>query len=191
MSAIHECNICLQTIGAVNNCVTPCGHTFCFDCIMTSVAYKNTCPCCRTVICDDFEEDSDVDDSEDDDEDDYTQYDYQYDNVVVLDPGAYPLVIETYESLIDIIRRRGNFDYYIWIRGIIPLIDNQFEWETEQNEELSDTAEGIFRRSIAIFKRTRVLKDFIQKHITTIANLPRNPGEDDGSSGLGGDNPTG
>lgn len=43
-----ECCICYEMIDAnKNNCITPCGHSFCFVCIVKSMQVRNTCPCCR------------------------------------------------------------------------------------------------------------------------------------------------
>jgi hypothetical protein len=43
-----ECCICYETIDSYrNNCITPCGHSFCFICIAKSMQVRNTCPCCR------------------------------------------------------------------------------------------------------------------------------------------------
>jgi len=50
MSDPIECNICYETIGKSNSCVTPCGHAFCFKCMMLALDKKNTCPCCRAVL---------------------------------------------------------------------------------------------------------------------------------------------
>ena len=46
----NECSICLEPIGNKNNCVTPCGHTFCFECMSKSLTKSNCCPCCRTIL---------------------------------------------------------------------------------------------------------------------------------------------
>jgi hypothetical protein len=35
---------------ATNNCITPCGHTFCFQCLAKALEKNNTCPCCRAVL---------------------------------------------------------------------------------------------------------------------------------------------
>ena len=73
-----ECCICFEQIEAKNNCTTPCGHKFCFVCMMKSLNMNNTCPCCRAVLQedpDDYEEDEedeedyDYDDDDDDDDD--------------------------------------------------------------------------------------------------------------------------
>jgi hypothetical protein len=47
-----EFSICLNNIEATNNCITKCGHTFCFTCIITCLCNKNTCPYCREELID-------------------------------------------------------------------------------------------------------------------------------------------
>jgi hypothetical protein len=109
-----ECVICYDVIGDTNKCVTPCGHNFCFNCIMKSTQYNTKCPYCRTelreatsdVISDvEYEEDDDDDEDEDEDEDEdddllsnidlLTSYDL---NAGTYDDNGYynyPIVIET------------------------------------------------------------------------------------------------
>jgi hypothetical protein len=76
-----ECCICYEIIGEKNNCVTPCGHKFCFVCLTKALTNNNTCPCCREVLLESSEEDED-DESEweensftDDDDDNSDQED--------------------------------------------------------------------------------------------------------------------
>jgi hypothetical protein len=72
-----ECSICFDVIDKQkNNCTTECGHSFCFKCIATSIAYKNyTCPYCRTNIveikekAEDYEEIPYYDENDENDED--------------------------------------------------------------------------------------------------------------------------
>ena len=63
----EECCICYDAIGAQNNCTTPCGHKFCFVCMMKSLNANNTCPCCRAVL---QEKEEDLDDESEYDEED-------------------------------------------------------------------------------------------------------------------------
>jgi hypothetical protein len=68
-----ECCICYEQIGQTNNCVTGCGHAFCFKCLALAMAHKNACPCCRTKLIDvpdEDEEDEDYEESVDEEEDD-------------------------------------------------------------------------------------------------------------------------
>lgn len=60
----HECCICYETIGKSNMTVTPCGHQFCFSCLMKSMDLRNTCPCCRAPL----REEEDIIQDEDDEE---------------------------------------------------------------------------------------------------------------------------
>ena len=40
------CNICYETLGDKNTTTTPCGHKFCFQCIIKALQY----PCCRETL---------------------------------------------------------------------------------------------------------------------------------------------
>jgi hypothetical protein len=67
-----ECCICYEIIGKKNNCVTDCGHVFCFKCLATAMAHNNSCPCCRAPLVDtpdEEDDDSDYEGSDDDEED--------------------------------------------------------------------------------------------------------------------------
>lgn len=78
-----ECVICYETLQSTNLCVPPCGHEFCFKCMMQHVQRNNGCPCCRATLIECLEEDSeeeeDVEDSDvesiqDNEEDDDIPY---------------------------------------------------------------------------------------------------------------------
>ena len=78
-----ECCICYELIGKKNNCVTDCGHQFCFKCLAISMRRNNGCPICRAQLIDESETIAEVsdDDDEDDDYDDLSQdedYTYEY-----------------------------------------------------------------------------------------------------------------
>ena len=48
---VPECCICMDSINsAINNCTTPCGHMFCFQCLAKALEQNNTCPMCRAVL---------------------------------------------------------------------------------------------------------------------------------------------
>jgi len=89
----NECCICFETIGKNNNCVTKCGHAFCFECITKSLTSNNTCPCCRAVIMEvpeeNDEEESEYewdshDESDDEDEDEEEDDNDEPDNLAEL-----------------------------------------------------------------------------------------------------------
>ncbi len=47
----ENCPICLEKINEKSNFVrTKCGHSFCFDCLNSSLKTNNTCPLCREDI---------------------------------------------------------------------------------------------------------------------------------------------
>ena len=74
-----ECCICYEIIGEQNNCITPCGHKFCFVCMMKTLNINNTCPCCRTVLQEKEEEESEEEEEDTDYEDsDEEDSDYHY-----------------------------------------------------------------------------------------------------------------
>jgi hypothetical protein len=48
---VPECCICMDSINSsINNCTTPCGHRFCFQCLAKALEQNNTCPMCRSVL---------------------------------------------------------------------------------------------------------------------------------------------
>lgn len=70
-----ECCICFENIGTKNNCVTECGHKFCFKCLAMAMTRSNACPCCRQPLVDEVEvaednEEGESDYEEEDDDDD-------------------------------------------------------------------------------------------------------------------------
>ena len=91
MSAFsNECCVCFEEIGnEKNNCVTPCGHQFCFTCIAKCLGKSNCCPLCRGVLIEkdddsddddeDYEDEDDEDDSDDDDDDESSDDEYEGD----------------------------------------------------------------------------------------------------------------
>jgi len=49
---LSGCHICYEPIGLTNNCVTGCGHAFCFKCLAMAMAHRNACPLCRAKLID-------------------------------------------------------------------------------------------------------------------------------------------
>ena len=83
----EECCICYENIGAKNNCVTECGHKFCFKCLAMAMTKSNACPCCRQPLTDEPEVDEDEDESEydDEEEDDASDMSEEEDDVVSIE----------------------------------------------------------------------------------------------------------
>ena len=67
----NECVICYEIIGKTNCCVTPCGHHYCFKCLMKSMERNDGCPMCREPL---------IDPSVSEDEDDDAENDYVYED---------------------------------------------------------------------------------------------------------------
>lgn len=45
------CPVCYDEIGETNIVTTVCGHTFCGSCMFKNVQMRDSCPLCRTVLC--------------------------------------------------------------------------------------------------------------------------------------------
>jgi hypothetical protein len=63
-----ECCICWETIGEKNNCVTECGHRFCFGCMLKAMTYNTACPYCRKELLEDNPVDEEVDEEAEEEE---------------------------------------------------------------------------------------------------------------------------
>lgn len=71
-----ECPICYDNISLKNNnCITPCGHQFCFKCLMMSIARNNRCPCCRANLQEESEEPAAVNVVEENEDSSDSEYD--------------------------------------------------------------------------------------------------------------------
>jgi hypothetical protein len=75
-----ECCICLETIGVKNNCVTDCGHSFCFKCLAKSMARSNNCPYCRQPLSDESS-DTEEHDAEEESESDISEYESERESI--------------------------------------------------------------------------------------------------------------
>ena len=93
----RECVICYEPINASSNvCITPCGHEFCFNCMLKHLSQNNGCPCCRAVLVEIPEEDED---EEDEDEDEEAEEDGEEEDE---DEDEYPI-----EQLVDAFAAKG------------------------------------------------------------------------------------
>lgn len=156
MSVIKECNICYDEVGERNNCVTDCGHQFCFKCIVTALQHNNTCPCCRAPfikIADNNPDDPDeiieeVDESDDEENEieDTTDVEdivvrLQERGVTMLDVvslliGRYS---KTRDTNIDIEERIENLHNSVW-NVIVEIDDETIEQNQMQNEDIDSLA---------------------------------------------------
>ena len=95
---LMSCPVCFENIGVTNNCITPCGHTFCLICMLKCIRKNNTCPCCRTII---IEEEIQEEIQEEEDEDVFFNEDDSDDSTVYetdITPEDYNTELESYDS---------------------------------------------------------------------------------------------
>lgn len=76
-----ECAICYDVIGKTNMCVTPCGHEFCFKCMVKSYKTNDSCPLCRTTY---LEKDELLHSDSEEEDDDETLYDSDEDEDTIV-----------------------------------------------------------------------------------------------------------
>jgi len=175
MSESYEntCNICYEVVGDKNRCSTPCGHLFCFECIMKSSKKYNTCPMCRSVICEEIESVRGDDDDDDDYEDDDSEYTDEYEDVYC---GYYdgdnsfhfPIVIRSIHQLCGVLRNIGFFKETCYDETIIQVIldfqEDKYEYSSQNTEQLI-TYKDLFVDIIKVYKRSILLNQHFQKMI--------------------------
>jgi len=179
------CNICFEMMGPTNQTTTPCGHTFCFTCIIEAYKRKSTCPCCRTPFhkehVDDAEEQEEQDDAEDDESLGLDELSTQgstlrsrhYGRVDEEDCYHYPPKIETIEDLVLVLRRVGVFNEEMYLYAIMNMQDPDYDFTSSlsnpdpdiDENELAATGRDQLETAISIFKRTQVLL----RHFTDFA----------------------
>ena len=157
MSGEKDCSICYDEVGERNNCVTDCGHQFCFKCIVTALQHNNTCPCCRTTLIEVKEEEDDEseydDEDEDDEEDDEVvenDNDAEVEDIVVRlqEKGVTMLDVvslligrysKTRETDVDIEERIETLHNRVW-DVIVEADDETIEQNRMQNEDVNSLA---------------------------------------------------
>jgi len=144
-----ECCICYETIGEKNNCVTECGHKFCFKCLMMAMTRNNSCPCCRAPLTDVPDEEEDVDDDEEYDDDEDESDDEEESD----DPAPVETIVERLEkqgfTMLDMVsimlNRRSKIDVKYteeYVEGLIQKFDNiQIDADNEADEQREFAAE--------------------------------------------------
>ena len=104
-----ECPICFNPITGKNNCTTPCGHMFCFQCIAKALSNSTNCPCCRQELMENDENKSEDDDdidleapSENDSDEDYDDEDDDDDDDLSIDlksVGSIETIVERFTKM--------------------------------------------------------------------------------------------
>jgi len=109
MTELVECCICYETIGDKNNCVTPCGHKFCFVCLTKALTTNNTCPCCREVLVeaeDDSEYES-LESGEESDEESHDENGYSPEDIINIQDLPLEDITDNAEIMYDKMIQRG------------------------------------------------------------------------------------
>lgn len=151
-----ECCICWDVIGKTNNCVTECGHAFCFKCLVTAMAHNpenQTCPYCRAQLVEasknDDDDDSDWNESDDEGEDDEDEEDEGDQNVEV-EKGNVEEVVARLEkagvTMLDVVSLLYNkysktdekytIEYIQKLCDTVDTINDDVEKETQELEDM-------------------------------------------------------
>lgn len=178
-----ECAICFEEIGSSNNCVTPCGHKFCFNCIVKSTKQNNTCPCCRGPLCEPSpDEDEDEDADYEDEEAEFEEGEDEHNHTLVFgrvinDVYHLPVTINSIEELAHILQEQGvnSEDTETWVRVIIGMFMKEDEDEFIQEDNLESVSETyvneikeievMTEKAFKIFKQSLFLKKHFKKMI--------------------------
>ena len=166
------CNICFETLGPTNQTTTPCGHTFCFTCIIEAYKRKTTCPCCRTPFQTQDDEgreevlDTEYDEHPEDAEDEGSRIsNRRYGRVDEDDCYHFPPKIETMEDLVLVLRRVGVFNEEMYLYAIMNIQDPNYNFTSSlsnpdpdiDENELAANGRDQVETAISIFKRTQIL----------------------------------
>ena len=162
-----NCNICLELINKNNNSITPCGHTFCFNCIIKAMQYNSNCPCCRAPLMEVEAVEEDVE----------IQYKY---GKVIDDCYYMPVNIETFKEFYGVLDEMGTIRIsyspsllYAFIKLIYPEYDitnnlvfpiDTYRSGEGENADAEDTIDTI-KDVLFIFQRTQIIKKLIQQKI--------------------------
>ena len=167
------CNICYESLGDNNTATTPCGHKFCFKCIIESLQYRNTCPCCRAILKPSKENSNNTDDANIESYEDDITLGYLDDN------GLYhlPIIINSTYDFYQAMKECGHLEeiqnphsiptYYFHhtllkiIYGNTIDLDKELYYEHSEFDAYESLASFTTRsvEEIAfIFRRTHLLK---------------------------------
>jgi len=155
-----ECCICYEIIGKKNNCVTDCGHVFCFKCLATAMAHNNSCPCCRAPLTDmpddedddsDYEEDDDEDDDDEDDDEIHVnkEYDGDVEDMVTRMEAKGVTMLDIVSLLFSKFSKKDEKytkDYVRTLCDTINQISEDTENESKEREEMGGEDAPILAR---------------------------------------------
>lgn len=172
-----NCNICFEPINKNNNSVTPCGHTFCFKCIIKAMQYNSNCPCCRAPLREVEVKENAQSNEETNDEEEETQYKY---GKAIDDCYYTPINIETFKAFYGVLDEMGTLRLSYspsLLYALIKLIDPEYDITNNlvfpidgyrsgdgENADAEDTIDTI-KNVLFIFQRTQIIKKLIQQKI--------------------------
>jgi Ring finger domain len=153
-----ECCICYETIGDKNNCVTPCGHKFCFVCLTKALTTNNTCPYCREVLVEAEEDDHSEYESEDYDEESDHENGHPPEDIVYFNEVSLKDITDNAEIMYDKMIQKG-----VTKTEIIQLLasyyfgdHHEYENATEIDEKIDDAFNHAFADTI---RENRIKKE--------------------------------
>ena len=169
------CNVCFEPLGKMNRTTTPCGHEFCFKCIIQAYKHNPVCPCCRTPFNEStdnevqdplLQEDSEDEDTEDEEDELHWRHGRKDEDS---DCYCYPAIIESIKDFISIMRILTGECVAYKIRIMMKLIDPlcKFGEGEEHNwaNEYADEGVVITKDLYNIYVRSELIKRFAEKHI--------------------------
>jgi len=79
MTEVDECPICMDVIGDKNCITTECGHKFHATCMFKNVGHNGfKCPCCRSQMIEDIDDDENDEDYEEESQDEESVYEVEF-----------------------------------------------------------------------------------------------------------------
>ena len=139
---IVECCICYEIIGEKNNCVTECGHRFCFGCLLKAMTHNTACPCCRTELYSEtFSENSEEEESEyeDDEEEDSTGHAHIEDIVERLEKEGVTM-LDVVSMLLDNYSTKDakyTPEYIETLNRLVYSVENDVEHEAQETRDMA------------------------------------------------------
>lgn len=192
-----ECAICYDNIGDTNRCITPCGHSFCCNCIMRSTQYNSGCPCCRAELYapreEEEEEDSDYED-EDENEYDCRPEDGSFDRegyhklpITIEDPARLHWIIEyfppdtyTQDYMDQNSFELNRYNSFLEIQKIDPMIQledvfDEHDRPSENHANFHKKKQEKCKQAVQLLQRTRSIMAVMKNKLSIIQKEQHKP----------------
>ena len=171
------CNICFDPIGQINFTTTPCGHKFCFKCIIKAYQNNPICPCCRNPLNDTENieiENNDIEEEEEEvhvvgfDPHTWREYPWREGRKDFGDPERcyhFPAIIETVHDIHRVMCVTSfTDDPRPLLHILMHLIDPSYKFDN-LNDLCAMEGLSVFKIAFDIYKKTQIIKKFAEKHI--------------------------